>query len=52
MKGRQADSAWYAWKVCANCFIEFIEGREQRWKDGWRPTAEQVKAFIQKISQD
>ncbi len=22
---------------CYNCFIEYIEGREQRWKSGWRP---------------
>lgn len=22
---------------CESCFIEHIEGREQRWLDGWRP---------------
>ena len=22
---------------CFNCYIQYIEGREQRWKSGWRP---------------
>ena len=22
---------------CEKCFIKYIEGREQRWLDGWRP---------------
>ena len=22
---------------CAKCFIKYIEAREQRWLDGWRP---------------
>lgn len=22
---------------CELCFVEFIEGREERWKNGWRP---------------
>ncbi len=22
---------------CFNCYIQFIEGREERWKSGWRP---------------
>tara|TARA_R100001079_G_C4398532_1_gene130383 strand:+ start:361 stop:741 length:381 start_codon:yes stop_codon:yes gene_type:complete len=22
---------------CWNCYIQFIEGREERWKNGWRP---------------
>ena len=22
---------------CQNCYIQYIEGREERWKSGWRP---------------
>lgn len=22
---------------CFNCYIQFVEGREERWKKGWRP---------------
>lgn len=22
---------------CWNCYIQYIEGREDRWKNGWRP---------------
>tara|TARA_Y100000593_G_scaffold37653_1_gene73050 strand:- start:925 stop:1302 length:378 start_codon:yes stop_codon:yes gene_type:complete len=22
---------------CWNCYIQYIEGREERWKKGWRP---------------
>jgi hypothetical protein len=24
-------------QCCEKCFIEFVEGREQRWLQGWRP---------------
>ena len=24
-------------ECCFNCYIQFIENREQRWLDGWRP---------------
>ena len=22
---------------CFNCYVQYIEGREERWKKGWRP---------------
>lgn len=22
---------------CFNCYIQYVEGREERWKSGWRP---------------
>ena len=22
---------------CFNCYVQYIEGREERWKSGWRP---------------
>lgn len=24
-------------KCCWNCYIQYVEGREERWKTGWRP---------------
>ena len=24
-------------ECCFNCYIQYIEGRESRWKSGWRP---------------
>jgi hypothetical protein len=26
-----------AYNCCHQCFIEHIDGREERWKSGWRP---------------
>ena len=50
MKGSKSTKTFYDFGVCVNCFIEFIEGREQRWKDGWRPSQEQLNSFMEKIS--
>lgn len=25
-------------ECCHKCFIDFVDGREDRWKTGWRPT--------------
>ena len=25
------------WTTCFNCYINYIDGREERWLDGWRP---------------
>jgi len=27
-------------QCCWSCYIEFVEGREDRWKSGWRPNEE------------
>jgi hypothetical protein len=24
-------------ECCSNCYVQWVEGREQRWKTGWRP---------------
>tara|TARA_Y100000034_G_C6705037_1_gene311157 strand:+ start:19 stop:435 length:417 start_codon:yes stop_codon:yes gene_type:complete len=28
---------------CYQCYIEFVEGREERWKAGWRPNKDEVE---------
>lgn len=25
------------WDCCETCYIKYVEGREERWKQGWRP---------------
>lgn len=49
MKGDKSTHTYYDYGCCVNCFIEFIEGREERWKLGWRPSDEQIKRFIDKL---
>lgn len=50
MKGNKSNGTWYDWGCCIQCYIEYIEDREQRWKDGWRPSPEVLEAFSKKIA--
>lgn len=43
MKGDS--KSYYDWGCCNLCFIQFVEERERRWVDGWRPTEEEVESF-------
>lgn len=47
MKGKST-ATYYRYGVCQICWIEFIDGREERWTSGWRPTEDDMKAFSQK----
>lgn len=49
MKGKST-SMFYRYGCCMVCFIEFIDGREQKWKDGWRPSPEDMKRFEEKYN--
>lgn len=49
MKGKST-SSYYDFGVCVTCAIFFVEGREQRWKDGWRPSEEEVSAYRESLS--
>ena len=31
------DVSLIKFKCCNNCFVKFVEGREERWLEGWRP---------------
>ena len=51
MKGKSTYT-YYDYGCCIGCFIEFIEGSENRinkWKEGWRPSKEQVDAYIKRL---
>lgn len=41
----KSTSSFYDFGCCINCKIYFVEGREQRWKDGWRPSAEDIDSM-------
>lgn len=28
------------WECCFKCYVSWVEDRESRWKEGWRPTKE------------
>lgn len=34
---QQDDLYMTKFECCFNCYIQYIEGREERWKTGWRP---------------
>ena len=50
MKGSKSNHTYYNYDCCVNCFIEFVEGREERWEGGWRPTDELLDVFSKKLS--
>ena len=33
----QDDMYMTKFECCFSCYIQYIEGREERWKSGWRP---------------
>ena len=34
---RQDDLYMTKFQCCFQCYVQYIEGREERWKSGWRP---------------
>ena len=36
-KGVKDDVSLIKFQCCNNCFVKFVEGREERWLKGWRP---------------
>lgn len=49
MKGDKSTSTYYSFGCCSDCFIEFVDGREERWRTGWRPTSEQIAKFLKQF---
>lgn len=48
MKGKSTGT-FYRFGVCVMCFIFFIEQREQRWLAGWRPSPEDLQAYLSQV---
>lgn len=49
MVGLKSISTWYNHRCCIDCFIEWVEEREERWSTGWRPSPEQVAALQERL---
>jgi hypothetical protein len=52
MKGGSGgdDRYYFKFGCCRFCYVEFVEHREERWQQGWRPSAEQVARMIANMS--
>lgn len=37
IKNLNDDTCYTKYETCFNCYIEYIEQREERWMQGWRP---------------
>lgn len=37
IKNLDDDTCYTKYQTCFKCYINYIEGREQRWLQGWRP---------------
>lgn len=46
MKGKSTQT-YIKHGVCVDCTIQFVEGREDRWKSGWRPSPEQLQSYLE-----
>ena len=49
MRGSRSTKTYYDFGCCMHCHIEFVEDREDRWRGGWRPSPEEIEAFLRKI---
>ena len=53
---RRDDLYMNRFDCCQQCYINFVEFREERWKSGWRPSdgeykPPRIKSFIQAVKQ-
>jgi|TARA_Y100000310_G_scaffold233177_1_gene236031 hypothetical protein len=47
---RELDDAisYTSYECCSKCYVQFVEGRKDRWNSGWRPEKEELSKFIEK----
>ncbi len=43
MKGSKSTDTYFKFRCCSPCHMDFVEHREERWKDGWRPDDERLQ---------
>lgn len=46
MRAPKSGSMYYRFGCCEDCYIQFVEGREERWTSGWRPDREQLDRWL------
>jgi hypothetical protein len=49
MMGQSSNRSFYSHGCCASCFIQWVEDREERWTAGWRPSADDLKVWLDGI---
>jgi len=49
MRSSKSTTMYFRYGCCVDCFINFVEDREEKWKSGWRPDEIQVKKVYDKI---
>jgi hypothetical protein len=42
MRSKDDENAWEEFNCCHRCSLAWAASRRQSWKDGWRPTIEQI----------
>jgi hypothetical protein len=48
MKGNKSTFTFYDYGCCVDCYIFWLETRPeaiQRWKEGWRPSQEEIRTM-------
>lgn len=48
MNGKHDTKCFLRYKCCERCYIQFIEGREEKWLAGGRPNEAQINSFREK----
>lgn len=46
MKGSRSNFTFYEFQCCTDCYIFWLEDRPEaktRWKEGWRPSPEELQ---------
>lgn len=49
MKGSRSVTTYYDFGCCRDCWVEWVDTREERWANGWRPSADDITAFHAKL---
>lgn len=49
MKGSKCNSTYYQYNCCYDCYIQWVEDREQKWLAGWRPSDEEMQKFLKQF---
>ena len=50
MKGSRSVASYYNFGCCTHCHIQWVEGREERWSSGWRPSPQDVERFLDRFN--
>lgn len=48
MNGRDDTRSYLKFQCCEKCYIQFIEGREEKWSAGEKPSEAQINLFREK----